>query len=178
MSHSSLESRIQAVKGTGIQGRVALEFLAATNAVAFHGTDTPNLSVLRPQQALLYDDVERAMLPRGVRAVHATTSVDLAIFFALTRLRDARDRLSQYMWGFDVRGDTIKLSASIAVIDEATATNRSAWVYVLARRRFETRDIAVLTSTKPVRPLLAIRVTGADFPGGVVVEPRDLQTAA
>jgi hypothetical protein len=178
MIDSSLDTRIRTVQDTGIAGRVALAFLAATNAVVFHGTDAADLRILQPQRPLLYDERVHAMVPRGRRAVHGSTNVDLAIFFALTRLRDVRDRLSQYMWGFHVSADRIKFSASIAVIDEATDANRVAWVYVLERRYFQQRDAAVLTSARAVRPLLAVRVTGVDFPAGVVVEPRDLRPAA
>jgi hypothetical protein len=178
MSDHSLDIRIQTVRETGIDGRVALEFLAATNAVVFHGTDTPDIRALRAQRSSLYDPERRDMVPQGKRAVHATANVDLAIFFALTRLRDVRDRLSEYVWGFDVSGDRVKLSASIAVIDQATSDSRSAWVYVLERRGFRERDPAVLTSRKAVRPLLAIRVTGVDFPTGVVILPGNLRRAA
>ena len=177
MSRPLLNTQIRTVQETGIAGRVALEFLAATNAVAFHGTDAANLRMLHPRQALLYDERARKRVPSGNPAVHATTNVDLAIFFALTRLGDVRNRLPQYVWGFDVRGDTIKLYASIAVIDEASDPGRSAWVYVLDRRKFRSRDVAVLTSARPVSPLLAVRVTGIDFPTGILVEPRDLRAA-
>lgn len=174
---SSLRIRIRTVRDTGVAGRVALEFLAATNAVLFHGTDRPNLRTLHPQQPPLYDAKRLAMMPHGKRAIHATAIVDLAIFFALTRLSDVKNRLSQYVWGFDVVSDTIKLSASIAVIDEATADGRAAWVYVLDRRDFRQRDAAVYTSRRPVRPLLAVRVSGADFPS-VIVAPDDLRIAS
>lgn len=177
MDQTRLETRIRILRETGIEGRVALEFLAASDEVLFHGSSRAKLALLLPQQAKVFRRTTGRTVNHGPPAVHATPNVDLAIFYALIGLEDVRDGFSFYVSGFDIVDGQVRLAASCDVIENASSPSRSGWVYVVAKGLFESKNEAVATSTQPVIPLARVRVSGLDLPTGICVEPLPLRRA-
>lgn len=175
MDRTALDSRIRILRETGIEGRVALEFLAASDTVLFHGSSKGKLDLLLPKQAKVFRRTTGRTVNHGRPAVHATPIVDLAIFYALIGLEDVRNGFSFYVSGFDIVDGRVRLSASCDVIEHASSPSRTGWVYAVANTGFDAKNAAVATCTVPVVPLARVRVSGLDLPTGICVEPLPLR---
>lgn len=159
---------LQDVRDGVLGGREALSQLASTKQFVFHGSPD-KIEVLEPRQAL--NDGE----PHGRPGVSAAPdeSYDLAIFMALVNsAKNQSSRPKGSRWsGFAISGPRHEgdMQANKLAYEDATSSEAYGYVYVLTKKDFVHFEDREWRAHKPVRPVLAIRVTAKDFPKNVTI---------
>lgn len=148
-----------------------LHNLAATTLYVFHGSPSPNLTVLEPRQGKHVTDISRpreSSIPDGNPAVSATPYVDLAIFRAIINGKNIR---CSHTSGFGVSNGEMEFSVSSQqVLDEAEG--KRGFVYVFDKKQFEPYDregkareeSMEWRSYESVTPIEVVEVSSADLP--------------
>lgn len=147
---------LQDIREGTLQGREALEKLAATKQFVFHGSKQ-KLNALEPRQA--YSD----NAPDGAPAVFAAGehAVALAVFMALRGPgKSGFSTQSAHDGFFDLRADQ-------AVIDHMRSQNAVGYVHVLSKHEFTRDTHHQWRSPEVVRPIIVVPVTARDLPEAI-----------
>jgi len=123
----------------------------------FHGSDNGAIAEFEPRQALSFQK------PDGDPAIFAAASIEPAIFMAVLGSRRAAG------WDSSRFEPPFGFYISESNFAKAQSEDWSGYVYVLPRKPFTKGHGWVWRATTPVKPIAAIKVTGADLPAAITV---------